>query len=93
MRVSLTGTLFLPCVGEVVVNGPIPLAARAVVQSALIPSVPVLPTVAAGKQNPADLVSGVVSPGCFLLPDRTFTVLRGGDKILSEKDRRHLTAP
>lgn len=91
LTVSSTGTIFVPYLDEVVVRGQTPDQARRQIQEALTPIVPsaqVQLTLEPGQNNSADLVSGVVKPGSYPLPDRNFTILgllaRGGgiDKSL-----------
>ncbi len=78
LTVSAAGTIFVPYLDEVVVRGLSPTAARRKIQNALepiIPSAQVQLSMAAGKQNSVDLVSGVAKPGTFPLPDRNFSIL------------------
>lgn len=77
-QVSATGTIFLPYLGEVVVNGLTPDAARAEIQKALEPiaaSAQVQLSVEPGARNTVDLVSGVGKPGSYPMPDRNFSIL------------------
>ncbi|MGH1457467.1 MAG: polysaccharide biosynthesis/export family protein [Paracoccaceae bacterium] len=139
VTVSSNGTVFLPYAGEVVIRGLTPERAREALQSAMeqiSPSAQVQVSHTAGRQNAADLVSGVRNPGSFPLADRNTTILsliaqgggisadlanpvvrliregktyqisaeklfadasrntllRGGDKVLVEADRRRFTA-
>jgi polysaccharide export outer membrane protein len=76
--VSSSGSIFVPYLDEVVVNGQTPEQARKQIQEALAPIVPsaqVQLSVVAGRQNSVDLVSGVPKPGSYPLPDRNFTIL------------------
>ncbi len=85
LKVSPAGTIFVPYIGEVVVNGLSPERARREVQQELAriaPSAQVQLAVVAGTANTVDLVRGVASPGPVQLPSRNFTILsllsRGG---------------
>lgn len=76
--VSSTGTIFVPYLDEVVINGQTPDQARRQIQEALTPIVPsaqVQLAVVAGRQNSVDLVSGVSKPGSYPLPDRNYAIL------------------
>jgi polysaccharide biosynthesis/export protein len=76
--VSPAGTIFVPYLDEVVVNGQTPDQARRQIQNALAPIVPsaqVQLVVTAGRQNSVDLVSGVPKPGSYPLPDRNYSIL------------------
>jgi polysaccharide export outer membrane protein len=76
--VSPAGTIFVPYVGEVVINGLSPDAARKEVQKELeriAPSAQVQLTTLAGQNNTVDLVRGVSRPGPIELPSRNFTIL------------------
>lgn len=76
--VSPGGTIFVPYVGEVIVNGQSPMAARQVVQreiERIAPSAQVQLKLAAGESNSVDLVRGVGRPGTVQLPSRNFTIL------------------
>lgn len=78
VQVSSTGTIFVPYLGDVVVNGQTPEAARAQIQAAMAPIAPsaqVQLSVEAGVRNSVDLVSGVAKPGNYPLPDRNYTIL------------------
>lgn len=78
LRVSERGTIFLPYVGNIKVSGRSPDSARALVQRKLeevVPSVQVHLTMAEGRGNSIDLVTGVRRPGNISLPDQNFTVL------------------
>ena len=85
LLVSPHGSVFLPYVGEVSVNGLSPDAARSRIQQQLeriAPSAQVQLSVAPGLINSVDLVGGVAKPGPVELPSRDFTILsllaRGG---------------
>lgn len=78
ITVAADGIIFVPYVGEVVVNGQTPEAARSQIQEALAPIAPsaqVQLSVVAGTRNSVDLVSGVGKPGSYPLPDRNYTIL------------------
>lgn len=76
--VSTSGTVFVPYVGEVVVNGLTPDGARDTIQRELervAPSAQVQLNSLPGINNSADLVRGVTKPGPVALPARDFTIL------------------
>jgi polysaccharide biosynthesis/export protein len=76
--VSAAGTVFMPYLDEIVVNGLTPDAARVRMQeqmSAIIVSAQVQLKVTSGRRNTVDVVGGVARPGSYPLPDRNFTVL------------------
>lgn len=78
MRVSSNGSVFMPYVGEVNVNGLTPLMAREKLQTAMeviVPSAQLQLNVVEGRNNSVDLVSGVASPGTYPMPDRNYSVL------------------
>jgi polysaccharide export outer membrane protein len=78
VRVSPSGSIFVPYVGDVVVSGRSPDGARQHIQQAMeaiVPSAQVQVGVVSGRNNSVDLVGGVTSPGSYPLPDRNFTVL------------------
>jgi len=78
MKVSSTGTIFVPYVGDVVVSGQTSDAARRSIQRQLetiVPSAQVQLSVASGRKNSVDLVGGVENAGTYPLPDPNFTVL------------------
>jgi len=78
ITVSPSGTIFVPYLDEIVVNGLTEGQARSKIQSALEPiiaSAQVQLTHQPGKNNSVDLVSGVAKPGNYPLPDRNTTVL------------------
>lgn len=78
MEVSARGTIFVPYLGEVVVNGLTPDAARSEVQKAMEPiaaSAQVQLAVEPGTRNSVDLVSGVGNPGSYPLPNRNYSIL------------------
>ncbi|RME17516.1 MAG: polysaccharide export protein [Alphaproteobacteria bacterium] len=78
LEVSPAGTIFVPYVGEVVINGLSPDAARKVVQKEverIAPSAQVQLVATPGQHNTVDLVRGVPHPGPVELPSRNFTIL------------------
>lgn len=78
MRVSASGSIFMPYIGDTRVAGMSPQAARARLQRELeviVPSAQVQLSMAAGRGNSVDLVGGVASPGSYPMPDRAYTVL------------------
>ncbi len=78
ITVSPSGTIFVPYLDEIVVNGLTESQARSRIQTALEPiiaSAQVQVIHQPGKNNSVDLVSGVTKPGAYPLPDRNTTVL------------------
>ncbi len=78
IEVTPAGTIFVPYVGEVVINGLSPDAARKEVQQEferIAPSAQVQLAAAGGENNTVDLVRGVSRPGPVILPSRNFTIL------------------
>jgi polysaccharide export outer membrane protein len=78
MQVSPTGAVFVPYLGNVVVNGQTPDAAREQIQKrmeVIAPSVQVQLSVEPGVRNSVDLVSGVGKPGSYPMPDRNYSIL------------------
>ena len=78
IRVAANGTIFLPYVGNVSVVGLSPDLARERVQEALegiVPSAQVQLDMTEGRNNSVDLVSGVLNPGTYPMPDRNYTVM------------------
>ncbi len=76
--VSTSGRVFVPYIGELRIAGMSPDTARARIEEELvrtIPSAQVQLTVEPGRQNTANLVSGVNVPGLYQLPDRNFKLL------------------
>ena len=72
------GRIFIPFVGNLRISGMSPQTARAQIETQLkqtIPSAQVQITVAPGRANTANLVSGVNAPGVYPLPDRDYTLL------------------
>ena len=78
VRVSSSGRIFLPFVGDMKVSGMSPDTARSQVEARLIETVPsaqVQLNVDAGRANTANLVAGARAPGVYPLVDRNVTVL------------------
>lgn len=78
IRVSSSGRIFLPFVGEMKVSGMSPDTARARIEERLtetVPSAQVQLTAEPGRGNTANLVSGVRVPGVYPLVDQDVTIL------------------
>lgn len=78
VRVASNGSIFLPYVGNVSVVGLTPDLAREELQTsleAIVPSAQVQLDMVEGRNNSVDLVSGVVRPGTYPMPDRNYTVM------------------
>lgn len=78
MRVSPSGTVFLPYVDTVRVRGMSPQRARAVIEEKYLdvtPSAQVQVELIEGRQRTVSLISGVAAPGSYPLPDNDFTIL------------------
>ncbi|MCX7288617.1 MAG: polysaccharide biosynthesis/export family protein [Rhodobacterales bacterium] len=78
IRVSPTGHIFLPYIGQILVGNMSPEAARTVVEAAYVtvsPSTQVQLDMAEGRQSTASLVGGVVNPGAYPLSDQDMTLL------------------
>jgi len=76
--VSPGGTIFVPYVGAVVINGLTPDAARQAVQreiERIAPSAQVQLALTPGATNSVDLLRGVNRPGPVPMPSRNFTIL------------------
>ncbi|OWU85811.1 polysaccharide biosynthesis protein [Oceanicola sp. 22II-s10i] len=76
--VSPSGTIFVPYVDEIVVNGQTPEQARRDIQDKLntvLPSSQVQIAMTEGAQNSADLVSGIAKPGSYPIPNRDTRIL------------------
>lgn len=76
--VAANGSIFMPYVGNVSVVGLTPDLAREELQSsleAIVPSVQVQLNMLEGRNNSVDLVSGVLNPGTYPMPDRNYTVM------------------
>jgi polysaccharide export outer membrane protein len=78
LTVGPDGTIFLPYADKVYVAKMTPDAAREAVQkglSAVIPTAQVQLSVASGRRNVVELISGVQRPGPVPLPDGNFSIL------------------
>jgi polysaccharide export outer membrane protein len=78
VEVSADGSIFVPYLGDIVVNGLTPSAARELVQKAMEPiaaTAQVQLTVEPGARNSVDLVSGVGKPGTYPMPTRNYSIL------------------
>lgn len=78
LEVAADGTIFVPYVGDVVINGLTPDRARAEVQKEverIAPAAQVQLAAKPGEKNTVDLVRGVARPGPVALPSRNFTIL------------------
>ncbi|MEP1767363.1 MAG: polysaccharide biosynthesis/export family protein [Sulfitobacter sp.] len=78
LRVSSSGTIFMPYVGKVRVADHSPDSARSLLQRQLeniAPGAQVQLTMAEGRTNSIDMIGGVRSPGNVKLPDQDFSVL------------------
>ena len=76
--VSADGTVFIPYLDEIVLNGLTHDAARKLIQTELgsiLPSAQVQLAVTPGRRSSVDVVGGVVSVGSYPLPDRNFSLL------------------
>ncbi len=76
--VSSTGSIFVPYLEDIVVSGMTVEQARKDIQTqmeTIIPSAQVQITLTPGRQNSADIVSGVKTPGQYPLTDRNTTIL------------------
>ncbi len=78
VKVSPAGTIFVPYVGDIRINGMTESQARLEVQdaiSAISQSAQVQMTVSAGQGNTVDMVSGVQKPGRIALDNRSVSLL------------------
>lgn len=78
VRVSESGTIFVPYVGKVRVADRTPDSARELLQRQLesvAPGAQVQLAMAEGRTNSIDMVSGVRTPGNIKMPDQNFSVL------------------
>ncbi|WP_299026344.1 polysaccharide biosynthesis/export family protein [uncultured Sulfitobacter sp.] len=78
LRVSSTGSIFVPYVGKVRVADRTPDGARSLLQRQLedvAPGAQVQLSMAEGRTNSVDLIGGVRSPGNVKMPDQDFSVL------------------
>ncbi|MEM8538936.1 MAG: polysaccharide biosynthesis/export family protein [Pseudomonadota bacterium] len=77
-EVSADGRIFVPYIGELRVSGMSPNTARERIEEELvrtIPSAQVQLMVEPGRENTANMASGVNVPGLYPLPARNFTIL------------------
>lgn len=77
LRVSTTGTIFLPYIDEVYVAKMTAAEARKTIQDkmkTIIPSAQVQLNVVSGSQNSVEIISGLPIPGNMPLPDRNTTI-------------------
>ena len=78
IRVSPGGTIFLPYLGDIRIEGMSPEHAREVIQEqfiAVTPAAQVQLELTEGRQSSVSLVGGANQPGTFPLPDQAYTVL------------------
>jgi polysaccharide biosynthesis/export protein len=78
IRVSPSGTIFLPYLGDIRIEGMSPEHAREVIEekfSTVAPAAQVQLELTEGRQSSVSLVGGVNQPGTFPLPDQAYTVL------------------
>ncbi len=78
LRVSETGSIFVPYVGKVRVADRTPDSARMLLQRQLetvAPGAQVQLSMAEGRTNSVDMVGGVRTPGNLAMPDQNFSVL------------------
>lgn len=78
VTVAANGSVFMPYVGNVNVNGLTPDLAREKLQSELetiVPSAQLQLDMTEGRGNSVDLVSGVLTPGTYPMPDRNYSVM------------------
>ena len=78
IRVAANGTIFVPYIGDVSVIGLTPDLARKEIQTeleAIVPSAQVQLNLTEGRNNSVDLVSGVLQPGTYPMPDRNYSVM------------------
>ena len=78
IRVAANGSVFVPYIGDVNVNGMTPDLARGELQrqlEAIVPSAQVQLALVEGRLNSVDLVGGVAIPGTYPMPDRDYSVL------------------
>lgn len=78
LRVSPTGTIFVPYIDEVSVGGTTAEAARTRIEAQLgsvVPDAQVQLTLQAGPDNSVNAVRGFANPGTYPMPSRDFTIL------------------
>ncbi|WP_299728477.1 polysaccharide biosynthesis/export family protein [uncultured Tateyamaria sp.] len=78
LRVSPTGTIFVPYIDEVAIGGSTPEAARARIEDqleAVVPAAQVQLTLQSGPDNSVSAVRGFGAPGTYPMPNRDFSIL------------------
>lgn len=78
LLVAPSGTIFVPYVGEIAVAGRTAAVARREIESrmtSIVPSAQVQLSLASGRGNSVDVVSGVAAPGRYPLEDLNTSVL------------------
>lgn len=78
LRVSPTGTIFVPYIDEVQVGGSTPETARARIETrleAVAPAAQVQLTLLSGPDNSVSAVRGFGNPGTYPMPNRDFSIL------------------
>lgn len=78
MRVSPSGTVFLPYIGKLRVAGRSPESARELIENrylSVTPSAQVQIELKEGQNSAVSLVGGVNKPGNYPMPDQSFTIL------------------
>ncbi|PVA05205.1 polysaccharide biosynthesis/export family protein [Thalassorhabdomicrobium marinisediminis] len=78
IRVTPNGTITLPYIDTMRVRGMSPERAREVIEErylAIAPSAQVQVELIEGRERTVSLISGVASPGAYVLPDNDFTLL------------------
>ena len=78
LRVSPSGSIFVPYINEVPVGGSTPERAREMIEERLeivVPDAQVQLSLQAGTDNSVDAVRGFASPGSYPLPNRNFSLL------------------
>lgn len=79
LRVSSSGLVFLPYIGDQRVRGMSPERARKIIEDKYLevtPSAQVQLSLSEGRARAVSLVGGVQSPGSYPLPDNDFTLLQ-----------------
>lgn len=79
LRVSSSGSVFLPYIGDQGVRGMSPERARSVIEEkylSVTPSAQVQIELVEGRARAVSLVGGVGAPGSYPLPDNDFTLLQ-----------------
>jgi len=78
-RVSSSGTIFMPYLGDLRISGMSPERARERIEerySETMPSVQVQLSLTEGTQQTVSLIEGVKTPGSYPLPDNDYTLLQ-----------------